>query len=72
MRQGEEKGIDPRRKPSASGTRFCDWIGGICYAGSAGVVSGPLGPGRITPVATQGGRLSSRPAILDGPGGGSG
>ena len=21
-----------KRKPSASGTRFCDWIGGICYA----------------------------------------
>ena len=22
----------PKRKPSASGTRVCDWIGGICYA----------------------------------------
>ena len=21
-----------KRKPSASGTSFCDWIGGICYA----------------------------------------
>ena len=38
MRPGQEKEIDPAvawpvlRKPSASGTRFCDWIGGICYA----------------------------------------
>ena len=46
MRPGQEKGIDssglarvaahprpPKKwKPSASGTRFCDWIGGICYA----------------------------------------
>ena len=42
MRPGQEKGIDPAvvwpmllhtlGRPSASGTRFCDWIGGICYA----------------------------------------
>ena len=46
MRPGQEKGIGPavawpgslhtrppkKRKPSASGTRFCDWIGGICFA----------------------------------------
>ena len=47
MSQGQVKGIDPvvwpisphthglsRNSPSASGTRFCDWIGGICYAES--------------------------------------
>ena len=45
MRPGKEKESDPglarvaahprppkKRKPSASGTSFCDWIGGICYA----------------------------------------
>ena len=48
-------------KPSASGTRFCDWIGGICYADTLQVWF-PAG-------ATQGGCLPSCPPILDGPGG---
>ena len=58
-------------KPAASGTRFTDWIGGICYADSAGVVSRPLSPCGTAPAATQGG-LQSCPPILDGPGGCSG
>ena len=33
-----------KRKPSASGTRFCDWIGGICYADTLQVWFRPTGP----------------------------
>ena len=36
-----------------------------------GLVPGPLGPSGITTVATEGGQLSSRKPVLDGPGSGS-
>ena len=38
-----------KRKPSASGTRFCDWIGGICYADTLQVWF----PAHWAPVAPQ-------------------
>ena len=47
---------------------WLDWWYLLCGY-SAGVVSGPLGPCGIAPVAAQGGYLSSCPPILDGPGG---
>ena len=42
-------------KPSASGTRFTDWIGGIWYADyPAGLVSCPLSPSDTSSVARHG------------------
>ena len=53
-------------KPSASGTRFTDWIGGICFADTL------QGPSDTSSVARHGGCLPSCTPILDGPGSGSG
>ena len=59
-------------KPSASGTRFTDWIGGICYADTLQVWFPAHWAPVAAPVATQGGCLPSCPPLLDGPGSGSG
>ena len=60
-------------KPSASGTRFTDWIGGICYADTLQVwFPAHWAPVILRPVARHGGCLPSCPPLLDGPGCGSG
>ena len=52
-----------KRKPSASGTRVCDWIGGICYADTLQVWF----PAHWAPVALQQLQHKEDPPLLDGP-----